>query len=170
MERSQFLGLTTLVFVALATSSFADQQPGPTGPVILTISEGDAPAEQGNGIRMDLAMLMDLPQVEFTTGTIWMDDPVTFTGAALADVLTYAGVTGTSINAIALNDYQVDIPRDAITPLVPIVAYHMDGKPMSPRGKGPLWIVYPYDQGPEFRTEVVYSRSIWQLDRIVSRK
>jgi hypothetical protein len=42
----------------------------------------------------------------------------------------------------------------------------MDGKTMSVRDKGPLWIIYPYDSSADYRTEVVYSRSIWQLDRI----
>ncbi|RYH00603.1 oxidoreductase, partial [Salipiger sp. IMCC34102] len=37
---------------------------------------------------------------------------------------------------------------------------------MQVRDKGPLWIVYPYDDTPEYRSEVIYSRSIWQLDRI----
>jgi hypothetical protein len=42
----------------------------------------------------------------------------------------------------------------------------MNGAEMSIRDKGPLWIVYPYDASDDFRSEVVYSRSIWQLDRI----
>ncbi len=37
---------------------------------------------------------------------------------------------------------------------------------MSVREKGPLWIVYPYSSSPEFQNEVIYSRSIWQLNRI----
>jgi hypothetical protein len=37
---------------------------------------------------------------------------------------------------------------------------------MSLRDKGPLWIIYPYDSKSDFRTEVVYSRSIWQRDRL----
>jgi len=37
---------------------------------------------------------------------------------------------------------------------------------MSVREKGPLWVIYPYDSDAKFRTEVIYSRSIWQLDRL----
>ncbi|MGR3607464.1 MAG: oxidoreductase, partial [Sulfitobacter sp.] len=40
------------------------------------------------------------------------------------------------------------------------------GSLMSRRGKGPLWIVYPYDNNPSYKTETIYSRSIWQMDRI----
>ena len=48
----------------------------------------------------------------------------------------------------------------------PLVAYEMDGETMSRRQKGPLWIVYPFDSDADFRSEVIYSRSIWQLDRL----
>ena len=48
----------------------------------------------------------------------------------------------------------------------PIIAYMMNGEEMSVRNKGPLWLVYPYDLNHEYRSEVIYSRSIWQLDRI----
>ena len=51
----------------------------------------------------------------------------------------------------------------------PIVAYEMDGKLMSRRDKGPLWLIYPYSSNAEYRTEVIYSRSIWQLDRMAIR-
>jgi hypothetical protein len=47
-----------------------------------------------------------------------------------------------------------------------MIAFRMNGAPMSVRDKGPLWIVYPYDSDPRFQTEIIYSRSIWQLDRL----
>ena len=49
---------------------------------------------------------------------------------------------------------------------VPIIAYEMNGKPMSRREKGPLWIVYPYDSAAKYRTELAHARSVWQLDRL----
>ena len=33
----------------------------------------------------------------------------------------------------------------------------------SRRDKGPLWIVFPYDSGAEYQTELVFGWSIWQL-------
>ena len=55
--------------------------------------------------------------------------------------------------------------EDAVTD-GPIIAYSMDGAQMSVRDKGPLWVIYPFDSSPEYRTAVIFSRSIWQLDRI----
>ncbi|WP_252928140.1 hypothetical protein [Paracoccus sp. 08] len=44
------------------------------------------------------------------------------------------------------------------------MAYLMDDREISVRDKGPLWIVYPYDADRQYQTEVIYSRSIWQLN------
>ncbi len=52
----------------------------------------------------------------------------------------------------------------------PIIAYLQNGNPMSVRDKGPLWVIYPYDDNPDYQSEVTYSRSIWQLDRITVEK
>ena len=76
------------------------------------------------------------------------------------------GVTDGTLLATAINDYTVEIPVSDAVPGGPIVAYLMDGQEMPVRDKGPLWIVYPYDSSAAYRSEVVYSRSIWQLDRI----
>ncbi|MGB1266126.1 MAG: oxidoreductase, partial [Nereida ignava] len=51
----------------------------------------------------------------------------------------------------------------------PIIAYKQNGSEMSRRRKGPLWIVYPYDDKKSYQTETVYSRSIWQLDRLITQ-
>ena len=82
---------------------------------------------------------------------------------ALLDSL---GADGTKIVATALNNYSVEIPIDTITDEAPIVAYHIDGETFSRRDKGPLWIVYPYDSSEDYRTELVFGWSIWQLAKL----
>jgi hypothetical protein len=157
--------------LTLATiPALADDLPTPTNSVILTIS-GAVDNETADGlVTLDLDLLKSMDTKVFTTATIWLEDEVEFTGVSLRDLLDYAGATGASFDAVALNDYKVNIPADAIAKDAPIVAYLMDGEEMPPRGKGPLWVVYPYDADAKYRTEVTYSRSIWQLDRIVSVK
>ena len=71
-----------------------------------------------------------------------------------------------TITATAINDYAVEIPMSDAVEGGPIIAYHTNGEEMSRRDKGPLWVVYPYDSDIAYQTELVYSRSIWQLDRI----
>lgn len=114
--------------------------------------------------RADLEALGPL---EFTTTTIWTEGDQTFTGTPLSALLVDAGISEGTIRATAINDYAVEIPVDEVIDSEwPIVAFLANGEAMSVREKGPLWIVYPYDADPAFRSEVVYSRSIWQLDRI----
>ena len=114
----------------------------------------------------DLAALEAFAPVRFTTSTIWTEAPAEFTGVPLRRILADAGITEGAVLATAINDYAVRIPLDEITDDHPIVAYRVDGRTLSVRDKGPLWIVYPYDSDPDLRSEVVYSRSIWQLDRL----
>ena len=66
-------------------------------------------------------------------------------------------------SARAINDYVVEFDRDELTEEAPIVARMIDGEAFGIRENGPLWVVYPYDSGPEYQTELVYARSIWQL-------
>ena len=70
---------------------------------------------------------------------------------------------------MAINDYSITVPVSEIGQDNPMIAYARNGEPMSLREKGPFWLVYNYDADPAFRTETVYSRSIWQLDRITAR-
>lgn len=133
-------------------------------PVLLVVQAA------GHIASYDLAELQALGPVEVTTTTIWTDGPQHFTGVALDVLLADAGIDDGDIVATAINDYAIEMPvaeaaRDA-DGLGPVIAYHLNGQPMSLRDKGPLWLVYPYDAKPAFRSEVVYSRSIWQLDRI----
>lgn len=121
-------------------------------------------------IHYDLAGLEALGAVDVTTTTIWTRGPQHFTGVPLEDVLADAGIEEGTIVVTAINDYAAMIPVDEAgrdeDGLGPIIAYHLDGKPMPVRDKGPLWLVYPYAAKSGFRTELVYSRSVWQLDRI----
>jgi hypothetical protein len=50
-----------------------------------------------------------------------------------------------------------------------ILALSMDGRELSLRDKGPIWIVYPRDDHKELHDPVFNSRWIWQLDRLELR-
>ncbi|SFQ69687.1 hypothetical protein SAMN05421853_1257 [Roseivivax halotolerans] len=138
----------------------------PQGDVVLTISGDIADTNDGNVARFDMEMLEAMEQVSFETTTLWTEGTSAFTGVPLAALLDRLGVTEGTIRASAINDYSIEIPVESVTETAPIVAYQLDGAAMPRRQKGPLWIVYPYDSDAAFRTEVIYSRSIWQLDRL----
>lgn len=138
----------------------------PQGDVILSVGGNIKQTNVDGRAVFDLAMLKQLPVRTFSTTTIWTEGANAFTGVLLKDLLDALGSSGTQIKATAINDYAVDIPASDAVEGGAIVAYEMNGKPMPVREKGPLWIVYPYDASPDYRTETIYSRSIWQLHQL----
>lgn len=157
-----------LILLICATApSQAQELAAPEEPVILTVSGNIGKTNTGDGAAaFDLAMLDALPQTEFRTGTIWTDGEIAFSGVELKTFLDALGATGETLRMTALNDYAIDMPfSDAVTG-GPILATRMDGKTISVRDKGPVWVIYPFDSKPEYRTEVTYSHSIWQLKSI----
>jgi hypothetical protein len=159
-----------LAAIGLAEPAAARDLPTPRGEVILSVTGAIANTNDGAAAKFDLGMLEGLSPVTFETTTTWTDGPQSFTGVPLARLMEAVGAKGTRIQATAINDYSVEIPRADWVEGGPIIAYLNNGAPMSIRERGPLWIVYPYDTKPEYQSEVIYSRSIWQLDRIVVKE
>jgi len=103
---------------------------------ILTISGKIGVKNAGDVTRFDMKMLAALPQQTFTTRTPWYDRPVTFTGPLLADVLATVKASGSTIGAVAINDYRVNIPVSDVQHK-PIVARLLDGNPATAWDSGP---------------------------------
>lgn len=153
---SALLGALTLSSAALALDA-------PKERPILVISGKITTKNAGEVARFDMKMIEALPQHSFTTSTPWFDRPVKFTGPLLADVLAAVKASGTSVSAVAINDYKITIPAADAAKFQVIVARLIDDKPIPVREKGPLFVVYPFDSSAELRTSTYYERSIWQL-------
>ena len=149
------------VFMLLACTrpGFAEEP----AEIALTVS---GPAGTGAPRVFGRDALSRLRQVTYRTSTIWTDGVLELRGVPLSEVLRAAGLTGGTAVLRASNDYVVQIPLSTVLPDVPLVAFSLDGKAMSLRDKGPLWLVYPYDSSAAYQTEVIYTRSIWQLEAI----
>ena len=137
------------------------------GDVLLTVSGAIETTNADGMAQFDLEMLEALDATVIDTSTIWTDGTQSFQGVSLDVLVDRLGLTGKTLRATAINDYAVDIPISDAVEGGPIIAYRLNGDTLSVRDKGPLWIVYPYDSDASYRSEVIYSRSIWQLDRIV---
>lgn len=162
--------LVRLVAGALAIMSasplLAEPLPAPTGPVILTVTGQITETNVAGSAQFDAAMLADLGMVEFATATNWTEGVNSFSGPALAAVLTRVGAAGSTLRAVAINDYLVEFPLAEAFHDGPTLAFLMNGAEMSVRDKGPIWLIFPFDSNIEFRTEEIYRRSVWQLDRL----
>ena len=136
----------------------------PKGKVVLSITGVVGKPNAEGRADFDMAQLAALPQQSFSTRTPWFKEPVKFTGPLLRDVLAAAGAnTGTTLTAVALNKYRVDIPAEDARLHRMVLARLLDDKPMSVREKGPLFIVYPFDDDRALQSARHYNRSAWQL-------
>ena len=154
--------------VAVAMMFFHNVQAleAPQGKVVLTISGKVADTVDGKSAKLDMAMIRKLPQTSFTTQTPWDSKPVKFTGPRLKDVVALVKGTGTTVVAIALNDYKITIPVSDLVDHGVLLAHQIDDADIPVRTKGPLFIVYPFDSKPELKSSKFYERSIWQLKAI----
>lgn len=154
--------------VALANVSYAldiskDQA---VGPVVLKINGKIGIKNTADAAVFDDALLDALPQKSFVTETPWHKGSVKYTGPLLSDVLNAVNASGTNIKAVALNDYKVNIPLEDAKKYGVILAREMDGKRIGIRDKGPLFVMYPFEQFPELKVSKYFSRCIWQLQSI----
>lgn len=158
--------LNAFEFMSSTHAALADHFTVPKGKVILTVTGQITQHNADSVLKLDIDQLSALPQHIFTTSTVWTTGKSTFTGVLLKDLIAAVGAGGSVITLSALNDYQVTLPAAEVADDGPMLAYMQDGKPMKVRDKGPIWLVYPYDDNPDYRMELIYSRSIWQLVEI----
>jgi hypothetical protein len=135
----------------------------PKGAIILTVNGKIGIKNTPEAAAFDTAMLEALPQHSFVTATPWFKEPVKFTGPLLRDVLQAVKANGANVKAIALNDYKINIPLEDALKYDLLLARQIDGRVISVREKGPIFVIYPFDRHPELRNLTYYSRSIWQL-------
>ena len=163
MQRRKLL---TLAALPLLVPQPARAIEVPAGPVVLSLSGRIRQTNRGAEALFDMAMLQRLPQTSFSTQTPWYSQPRKFTGPLLHELLAAVGGKGSQLRAMALNDYRVEIPVEDLRRHDVLLACLLDDKPMSVRDKGPLFIIYPFDQDATLRNALYYSRCAWQLKAI----
>lgn len=163
-RRAFTTGLLTTALTALPRLSVA--APNAIPCTVMTISYDGTQDNPIAPIAVTDAMIRSLPRHSFETTTIWTTGVQRFTGVPLWILLDHYGIEGLELELSAANDYRITIPMAEIGPKTPLVAYERNGKPMSARDYGPLWLVYDYDDDATSRSQTAFSRSIWQLDHI----
>jgi hypothetical protein len=118
-------------------------------------------------IEMSLDDLAALPQTTVVTENEFSDGKVAYRGPLVRDVLAQLGLDQEAeVRFTAANDYFVDIPTRDFKDYDAILAMEADGKPLSRREKGPLWLMYPISDHRELLDPVYLRRLIWQVVRI----
>lgn len=131
--------------------------------VILTV---DGKTRDGLVHTFTLADLQRLTQDTIRTGTPWTDGQSDYHGVVLAELMEAVGAEGTSAWVAAINDYAADVPLSDFAEYGVVLAYSRDGELLEVQDKGPLFVIYPFDDQPELRSEMYFSRAVWQVSRI----
>ncbi|WP_211217867.1 molybdopterin-dependent oxidoreductase [Fodinicurvata sediminis] len=169
-ERGRFHALAffptvvlTMMLAMGAVSAGASELPSPTGEVLLTVTGNIGQTNDGDRALFDREMLETLPSQTLETRTVVTDGVKTFDGVLMRDLLAWVEAEGETVTASALNDYVIEIPMEDFHDFDVVAATHMDGERLSPRDKGPLWIVYPRDDHEELQDIRYDYRWVWQL-------
>lgn len=150
-----------------ASAPYAYALEKPTGEVVLTVKAANLRHANLDGTaQFDLAMLEALAGRRGKMETPWTSGKVEFSGPLLRAVLDAAGAQGSKLRVIALNDYSAEVPMEDASKIDTMLATRMDGKRMSVRDKGPLFLIYPFDADPSLFNEKYFSRSVWQISKI----
>ena len=159
MQRRTLLNLVGGLGLSLATAPLAmaaDDQ------IVLSVTN-TVTGETKNYTDADL---LALPQTSFRTSTIWTEGVKTFSGPTLKAVLKDADMPAKGLKLYAVNDYNVPFPVENLHDTAPIIANRIDGEPFPLRRKGPLWVIFPFDQAPNFNSEEIFALCVWQLNKI----
>lgn len=116
--------------------------------------------------RLSLSQVDAIGRVDLATHTPWTIGPQRFAGLPVAQLLEAVGARGTTMRAVALNDYAVSMPIAEAVATGAFMATRQDGAPIPVRLRGPFWIIFPWSQRPELENATTRGRSIWQLQRI----
>ena len=161
--------IAAVLLLAAPIAAHAEKLPPPSGNVILELSGNITNTTDGKVAKFDLAALEALGKKSIRTSTKWTEGTIAFEGVLMRDLLKKVGASGTEITAVALNDYKVKIPIADFEKFDVILAYRRDGRTMPVRDKGPLWIMYPFDDNPSLKTDLYFARCAWQLKAIEIR-
>ncbi|WP_286238633.1 oxidoreductase [Neptuniibacter halophilus] len=158
-----------LAVLVLSPALQADTLPSPEGKTILTLSGNIRHTQDGSHAMFDLSQLQQLESQTFNLHTRWTDRSHEYYGPLLTAILEKVGAQGDTLVLTALNDYSIAIDRAFVDKYQPILAWRDDGKPMTIRDKGPLWLLLPHDKYPELNSEDNTGKMIWQLSHIEIR-
>ncbi len=133
--------------------------------VILTVTAKGCCSGAGSQ-TFTLAQLDALPQTTVVTTTPWTEGKHSYQGVRLSELLKHLGIQAGQLKAHALNDYWAVVPTAEASQYPVILATRQDGKVLTRRNKGPIFIVYPLSDYPSLDQEKTHSEMVWQLDAL----
>ncbi len=91
------------------------------------------------------------------------DDMTSVRGARFSAILDHFGIKADMVRVTGLDEYSAELPVNELQRYPVILAYEIDGERLTVRSKGPVWVIYPFDDYPEIEDQVREARSVWQV-------
>jgi len=132
------------------------------------VSERDESSAVTDAQCFSFEDLEALPQVSFSTSTIWTNGVQSFQGVPLSEFVRERPGAKT-VRLIALNDYFAPINVEKLDNDYPIIAIFQNEESLALGRMGPFWVVYPYDLDKDFQRPEVLHSSVWMLREIEVR-
>lgn len=155
---------TFLLSIATAVALFV-----PSLSEAQTILTRIVTSPDGNQVEVEFTReaLAAIPQATVVTKNDYVEAETTFTGPLVRDLFEEGSIKPDSeLVLTALNDFAVTIPASDVLNYDVILATTMNGKEMSVREKGPIWVIYPMSDHEELREASYNDRLIWQLSSV----
>jgi hypothetical protein len=145
----------------------ASELPSPKGPILLTVTGEIRHTNRPDQAVFDRAMLESLEQRTTQTHTPWAEGSHAYSGPLGRALLEAVGGEGARLMRItALNDFVAEMPVSDFLNYEVILATHKNDRVLRVRDRGPLFVIYPFDEYPQLNTEMHYNRSVWQVRSI----
>ena len=164
-RRAFLAGLTA--GAALASNAVALE--AISGRPILTLSGNIGAHNAADAAQFDMAAFENMGMTSIRTNTPWTDGAATFEGVLLSDVLRSVEAEGGTLRLVALNDYSVEMPIDVVARFNPLLAVKRDGKVLSRRSKGPVFLIFDFDAIGSLQDIKLESLAVWQLKEVIVR-
>lgn len=170
MTRRTLAALVTILGAMLyGGPSSAEGLKKPIESPILVVAGKITATNKGERAVFDRPMLEEIGGAKIHTATPWYTGKMQFEGVLFANLIKAVGATGDRVVITALDDYTREIPIEELVKHNVILAMKRNGEYLPISDKGPLFVVYPYDENPALANEKYYSKSIWQVRRIEVR-
>lgn len=154
----------------LSGKLLADSLAAPSGPVILKVSGAIQHTNVGNEAHFDRQQLEALQQRTTVTQTPWTEQQDNYSGPLGRALIEAVGAEEAQWMSIAaLNDYHTQVPVSDFFDYPVVLAMKKNDRWLRVRDRGPIFVIYPFDEQPHLKTEMHYNRSAWQVNSIEFR-
>lgn len=129
-----------------ATLSTDQTIPLPTDETLITIRGKIQNTNQDETLLLDRETIESLQLVQFEIFDLFERKNVTFEGVLLQDLIKLWQIDpeATSLEMVALNDYQINLPLASLEEVPMLFALKQDGQYMQPDYRGPAMLIVPH--------------------------